>query len=54
MELKARKSALPEGERAVPVAGLVIFQYRGKDAGIDAAELIYEGPAGKAVLQFPR
>lgn len=54
MELKARKSALPEGERAVPVAGLVIFQYRGKDQSIQSAELIYEGPAGKATLNFPR
>ena len=52
MEQKAQKSALPEGDRALPQGGLVFFPYRGKDAGIKQLELIYEGPAGKATLAF--
>ncbi len=52
MEQKAQKSALPEGDRALPQGGLVFFSYRGKDSGIKQLELIYEGPAGKAVLTF--
>ena len=52
MEQKAQKSALPEGDRALPQGGLVFFPYRGKDTGIKQLELIYEGPAGKATLTF--
>jgi hypothetical protein len=54
MEQKAQKSVLPEGERVLPVAGLVFFPYRGKDTGIHAVELIYSGAAGKATLTFAR
>jgi len=52
MEQKAQKSALPEGDRALPQGGLVFFPYRGKATGIKQLELIYEGPAGKATLTF--
>jgi hypothetical protein len=54
MEQKAQKSALPEGERALPVAGLVFFPYRGKDQSIQTVELMYSGAAGKATLTFTR
>ena len=50
MELRVQKSVLPEGDRALPVAGLLFFQYRGKTQGIKSMELIYSGPAGKASL----
>jgi hypothetical protein len=54
MEQRAQKSALPEGERSVPVAGLIFFPYRGKDQSIQIVELIYAGAAGKATLTFRR
>ncbi len=50
MAQRVQKAALPEGDRAVPVAGLIFFQYRGKTQGIQSIELIYAGPAGKATL----
>jgi hypothetical protein len=45
-----QKSSLPEGERALPQAGLIFFQYRGQTKSIRSLELIYAGPAGKATL----
>ena len=50
MEQKVQKATLPEGDRALPVAGLIFFQYGGKTKGIKSIELIYSGPAGKATL----
>lgn len=50
MEQKVQKSALPEGDRALPQAGLIFFEYRGKTQHIRSLELIYSGPAGKASL----
>jgi hypothetical protein len=50
MELRVQRSVLPGGERALPVAGLIFFQYRGKDQNIKSMELIYHGPAGTASL----
>jgi hypothetical protein len=50
MEQKIIKVALPEGDRALPVAGLLFFQYHGKSTGIQKVELIYDGSAGKATL----
>jgi hypothetical protein len=52
MEQKVQKATLPEGDRALPVAGLIFFQYRGKAQGIKSLELIYDGPAGKATLKL--
>jgi len=51
-ELRVQKATLPEGERGVPVAGLIFFQYHGKTDGIDSIELNYTGPAGKATLKL--
>jgi hypothetical protein len=50
MEQKVKKAALPGGDRALPQAGLIFFEYRGKTEHIHSLELIYNGPAGKATL----
>jgi hypothetical protein len=47
---RMRRAALPEGERSLPQAGLLFFQYRGKTEGIRSVELIYDGPAGNTVM----
>jgi hypothetical protein len=50
MEQRVQKATLPEGDRALPVAGLIYFPYRGKTQAIKSLELIYSGPAGQATL----
>ena len=50
MEQHVQKAALAEGDRALPQAGLIYFEYRGKTQNIHSLELIYTGPAGKATL----
>jgi hypothetical protein len=50
MAQRVQKAALPEGDRTLPQAGLIFFQYRGKTQSIHSIELIYAGPAGKATL----
>jgi hypothetical protein len=50
MEQKVLKSVLPEGDRALPVAGLIFFQYRGKPQNLKEMELVYSGPAGTITL----
>jgi hypothetical protein len=50
MDQKVKKAALPGGDRALPQAGLIFFEYRGKTEHIHSLELIYNGPAGKATL----
>ena len=50
MQQKVQKAAVPEGDRALPEAGLLFFSYRGQSKGIKSVELIYSGPAGKATL----
>ncbi len=50
MEARVFKSVLPEGDRALPVAGLIFFQYRGKTQNMKDMELVYSGPAGQASL----
>ena len=50
MEVKVQKAAMPEGDRALPEAGLLFFQYHGKAKGIRSVELVYTGPSGNAVL----
>lgn len=46
-EKRTQKAALPQGERPLPQAGLLFFQYGGK---VKSAELIYNGPAGKVSI----
>jgi len=50
MARHVQKAALPEGDRALPQAGLIFFQYRGKRETIRSLELNYDGPAGQATL----
>jgi hypothetical protein len=50
MAQKVQKATLPEGDRPLPQAGLLYFQYRGKTNGIRSVELIYAGAAGTATL----
>lgn len=50
MDLRVQKASLPEGDRALPEAGLIFFQYRGKTNNIRSLELIYNGSGGKATL----
>jgi len=52
MAQRVQKATLPEGDRALPQAGLIYFQYRGKTQGIRSIELIYDGPAGRATLKL--
>ncbi len=52
MELKVQKAAMPEGDRALPEAGLIFFSYHGREKGIHSVELTYTGPAGKVILRL--
>jgi hypothetical protein len=52
MLLHVQKVSLPEGDRALPEAGLLYFQYRGKTQSLHSLELIYSGPAGKGKLDL--
>jgi hypothetical protein len=45
-------AALDEGERRSPLAGYLYFAFRGKPGSIKTLELLYDGPAGKAVLKL--
>jgi len=49
-QLAVRNASLAQGDRALPLAGLIFFPYRGKVDSIRSLELIYEGPAGTATL----
>jgi hypothetical protein len=53
MEQKVKKASIPEGDRALPEAGLLFFQHGGKLSGLRSIELIYNGAAGKASLTLP-
>jgi hypothetical protein len=50
MEQKVQRAVLLEGDRALPQAGLLFFEFHGKAKNIRSVELIYAGPAGKATL----
>jgi hypothetical protein len=50
MEQRVQRAALLEGDRILPQAGLLFFEFRGKAKSIRSVELIYDGPAGKATL----
>ncbi|MGA2184452.1 MAG: hypothetical protein ABSH47_15630 [Bryobacteraceae bacterium] len=50
MEQRVKNAVLLGGDRALPQAGLIFFQYRGKPQSIHSVELIYTGPSGKATL----
>jgi hypothetical protein len=46
------KASLPEGDRALPQAGLVYFPYHGKTEKIQSLELIYAGAAGQCTMEL--
>jgi hypothetical protein len=48
-----KRDSMLIGDRALPQAGLLFFQYGGGTKGIRSIELIYSGPAGKATLPLP-
>jgi hypothetical protein len=50
--LRMQKEAFPEGDRALPQAGLLFFRYGGKASGIHSIELMYAGPSGKATVEL--
>jgi hypothetical protein len=50
MEQHVQKASLAEGDRPLPEAGLIYFEYGGKISGIHSLELIYNGAAGKVVI----
>ena len=52
MEQRVRRATLLEGDRVLPQAGLLFFEYRGKSKNIRSVELMYDGPAGKATLEL--
>lgn len=52
MAQRVQRAALPEGDRTLPQAGLLFFQYRGKEKNVQSIELLYDGPAGKATLKL--
>jgi hypothetical protein len=52
MRQQVGEAALPEGDRALPVAGLLFFKYSGQAKGIHEVELVYEGPAGKGSIKL--
>ena len=54
MAERVRKVQLPLGDRALPQSGLIFFPYSGRVDKLRSIELLYTGPAGKAVLSFSR
>lgn len=52
MRLQVGTASLPEGDRALPVAGLLFFKYSGQAKGIHEVELVYEGSAGKGTIKL--
>lgn len=54
MEQRVKKVSLAEGERPLPQAGLLFFEYRAEVKSIHSLELIYNGPAGKAALALQK
>lgn len=50
MAEQTKLASLSEGDRALPQAGLLYFEYRGKDKSVHSVQLIYNGPTGKATL----
>jgi hypothetical protein len=49
---RVQQWALPEGDRALPQAGLIFFEYRGKGTGIRTIELTYAGSAGNVTMNL--
>jgi|SRR5579863_1242567 len=54
MEQRVLKASISEGERTLPQAGLLFFEWRGDVKGIHSMELLYSSPAGKATLALQK
>lgn len=54
MEQRVLRASLSEGERTLPQAGLLFFEWRGDTKGIHSMELLYSGLAGKATLALQK
>lgn len=52
MAQRVLRAAILQGDRTLPQAGLLFFQFHGKRANIRSLELIYNGPAGSATLKL--
>ena len=52
MELRVKKAGMIEGDRTLPQAGLLFFEYHGKAQGIKSVELIYSGAAGNTTIEL--
>ena len=52
MQVEVKRAILREGDRTLPQAGLLFFEYRGKTEKIKSLELLYSGPEGKATLNL--
>jgi hypothetical protein len=52
MAQRVQRASLPEGDRILPQAGLIYFQYRGKEKNLQSIELVYDGAGGKATLKL--
>ncbi len=50
MEQHVQRAAMLEGDRPLPQAGLLFFEYRSKTKNINSLDLIYNGAAGNAIL----
>lgn len=50
MQIQVQNAALPEGDRALPVAGVIFFRYGGTPKSVHTIELLYSGPDGKATI----
>jgi len=50
MAPRVQRASLPERDRTLAQAGLIVSQYRGETRGVHSLELIYAGPAGEAAL----
>lgn len=50
MQQRVMKVSLGEGDRPLPQAGMLFFEYRGSVKSIHSLELLYNGPAGKASI----
>jgi len=52
MDQKVQRATLPEGDRPLPVAGLIYFSFHGKPENVRVMQLVYSGPAGQATLDL--
>lgn len=52
MQQRIQKASLPGGDRTLPIAGLIFFQYSGRTEGIRSLELVYSGSAGNVTMEL--